>query len=298
MQHLLRIFLHLRLRPALHQIGGHIVTLTVKSGQVLRFELLKFLIIKRLHQIHDIIRHSDGCIHRNIVKINIHIPDNIIIRSLGILGITGSPATHLGTFSVECTIGIIIIKPEWYIITVDTIQSHLRQKICRCKNTFFKFITDQLFAAFLTHTERYQHMRCIASGYLIVYDHIVVAVGALSCGGTRCHWYFTTTVWTYLIHLFQGFPFGCRQLSFRLICSCCLGRFRRNTVFVTARLDHAILAFFTVLALTERTEHFLSLRAVDHITATVFTLKDHLTPRLLPFTTFFLMELPISYHTF
>ena len=52
----------------------------------------------------------------------------------------------------------------------------------------------------------------------------------------------------------------------------------------------SITPFFAVLTLTERTEHFLSLRAVNYITAAVFTSKDHFTPRLLPFTTFFFVE--------
>ena len=289
MQHLLRIFLHLRLRTALHQIGGHIVTLTVKSGQILRLELLQLLIIIRLHQIHDIIRHSYGCIHRNLIKINIHIPDNIIIRSLRILRIAGSPAAHLGTFAVECTIGIIIVKPERYIITMDAIQSYLRQKIRRCENTFFKFVTDQLLAAFLPHTERDQHMRCVSTGNLFIHDHVIVTVRTLRSRSTGWHRNLTATVGTYLRHLFLRFSFRRCHSAYRLTCSH-LCRSLRSTVLLTACLDHAILALFTVLTFTERTEHFLSLRAVNYITAAVFTFKDHLTPHFLPFTTFFLVE--------
>ena len=79
MQHLLCILLHLGFGTALHQIGSHIVAFTMKSRQIFWLKLLQFLVIKGLHQIHDIIRHSHGSIHRNLDKINVHITDNIII---------------------------------------------------------------------------------------------------------------------------------------------------------------------------------------------------------------------------
>lgn len=191
---------------------------------------------------------------------------------------------------MERAVGIVIVEPERYILTVNTVHSYFRQKIRRCKNTFLKFITDQLLADFLAHMEGNQHMRCVGTGNLIIHDHIIVTIRTLCSGGVYRHGNLATTVGTYLCHLFLRSTLGCCHSADRLSGSRCLDRSFRSAVFLTACLDHTVLAFFAVLTLTERTEHLLSLRAVNYITAAVFTSKDHFTPRLLPFTTFFFVE--------
>ena len=98
------------------------VSLRLKPGHIFLLKCFQCLPIKWLQQIHFLVVHIDGSIHRNFIKINIHIPLHTEIGSFHIFRVAASPASHLRPCPRIVKCGQIIVQEKGDIDPLHPLQ--------------------------------------------------------------------------------------------------------------------------------------------------------------------------------
>ena len=241
LQYLLCRGLHLLICPIFLLLSGEVIELCAETGQELGIKIHTLLVVKGFNQIHHIIRHGNGSVHRNLIKMNIHASADIIDRGLRVFRITAHPGSDLSSLSLEITVGLIFIEPVRNIISGHSIQSDIGKKIIRCKKILLETFPQSLLAHLFPHLERDHLLRSIGTVYPGSQNQAGITVGTSKCGSIFIIDQFTAAV-----------------------------RTEDHLILVTFR------TLFTVRAVTIGTKHSLLLRIIHHISAAIGTLVKHM----------------------